>query len=104
MRGREARWQRAALNQGHAESGDVLEIADAEVVLAENGLRATAEKLARNADGQLLIDGGEFTYCAPGDDGWALSAQQLSLEAQTNRVITRGAVLRIKSVPVLYLP
>ncbi|MEC7554170.1 MAG: LPS assembly protein LptD [Pseudomonadota bacterium] len=104
MRGREARWQRAALNQGNAESGDVLEIADAEVVLAENGLRATAEKLARNADGQLLIDGGEFTYCAPGDDGWALSAQQLSLEAQTNRVITRGAVLRIKSVPVLYLP
>ena len=104
MRGREARWQRAALNQGNAESGDVLEIADAEVVLAENGLRATAEKLARNADGQLLIDGGEFTYCAPGDDGWALSAQQLSLEAQTNQVITRGAVLRIKSVPVLYLP
>ncbi|GIR63735.1 MAG: hypothetical protein CM15mP68_4010 [Pseudomonadota bacterium] len=52
MRGREARWQRAALNQGNAESGDVLEIADAEVVLAENGLRATAEKLARNADGQ----------------------------------------------------
>ena len=104
MRGREARWQRAALNQGNAESGDVLEIADAEVVLAENGLRATAEKLARNADGQLLIDGGEFTYCAPGDDGWALSAQQLSLEAQTNQLITRGAVLRIKSVPVLYLP
>ncbi|MEC8072163.1 MAG: LPS assembly protein LptD [Pseudomonadota bacterium] len=104
MRGREARWQRAALNQGNAESGDVLEIANAEVVLAENGLRATAEKLARNADGQLLIDGGEFTYCAPGDDGWALSAQQLSLEAQTNQVITRGAVLRIKSVPVLYLP
>ena len=104
MRGREARWQRAALNQGNAESGDVLEIADAEVVLAENGLRATAEKLARNADGQLLIDGGEFTYCAPGDDGWALSAQQLSLEAQTNQVTTRGAVLRIKSVPVLYLP
>ena len=104
MRGREARWQRAALNQGNAESGDVLEIADAEVVLAENRLRATAEKLARNADGQLLIDGGEFTYCAPGDDGWALSAQQLSLEAQTNQVITRGAVLRIKSVPVLYLP
>ncbi|MEC7420553.1 MAG: LPS assembly protein LptD, partial [Pseudomonadota bacterium] len=81
-----------------------LEIADAEVVLAENGLRATAEKLSRNADGQLLIDGGEFTYCAPGNDGWALSAQQLSLEAQTNQVITRGAVLRIKSVPVLYLP
>ncbi|GIR63734.1 MAG: hypothetical protein CM15mP68_4000 [Pseudomonadota bacterium] len=52
----------------------------------------------------MLIDGGEFTYCAPGDDGWALSAQQLSLEAQTNQVIPRGAVLRIKSVPVLYLP
>ena len=36
MRGREARL-RAALNQGNAESGDVLEIADAEVVLAESG-------------------------------------------------------------------
>ena len=54
MRGREARLQRAALNQGKAESGDVLEIADAEVVFAESGLRATAEKLARNADGQLV--------------------------------------------------
>ena len=34
---REARWQRAALNQGKAESGDVLEIADAEAVFAESG-------------------------------------------------------------------
>ena len=104
MRGREARWQRAALNQGKAESGDVLEIADAEVVFAESGLRAKAEKLARNADGRLSIDDGEFTYCAPGDNGWALNAQQLSLAPEVNQIITRGAVLRIKSVPILYVP
>ena len=105
MRGREARWERAALNQGNAESGDVLEIADAEVVLAENGLRATAgetgaQRRWATVDRRRRV----YFYCAPGDDGWALSAQQLSLEAQTNQVITRGALLRIKSVPVLYLP
>ena len=101
MRGREARWQRVPLNQGKVESGDVLEIADAEVVFAESGLRATAEKLASNVDGRLSIDGGEFTYCAPGDNGWA---QQLSLAPEVNQIITRGVVLRIKSVPILHAP
>ena len=43
---------------------------------------AKAEKLARNADG-LVIDDGEFTYCAPGDNGWALNAQQLSLAPES---------------------
>ena len=104
MRGRNALWQRDEQTQGNAETGDNLAIENAEVVFADNGLRATAQRLARDSDGRLLIENGDFTYCAPTDDGWSLSARQLSLASESNQVITRGAVLRIKSVPVLYLP
>jgi LPS-assembly protein len=104
MRGRNALWQRDEQTQGNAETGDNLAIENAEVVFADNGLRATAQRLARDSDGRLLIENGDFTYCSPTDDGWSLSARQLSLASESNQVITRGAVLRIKSVPVLYLP
>lgn len=95
MRGRQAQWQT---------DQQQLQIETAELVIAESGLRAQAQRLSRNAAGQLTIDDGEFTYCPPGDDGWSLSAQQLTVAASAEHVITRGALLRIKSVPVLYLP
>ena len=100
MRGRQAQWLRG----GMSGTAGRLHIERAEVVFGVSELRATAERLERGADGRLLIDGGEFTYCAPGDDGWRLSAQTLRLAPDTNQVVTRGAVLRIKSLPVLYLP
>lgn len=100
MRGRQAQWSRG----GMSGTAEMLQIDRAEVVFGASELRATADRLERGADGRLLIDGGDFTYCAPGDDGWRLSAKTLRLAADTNQVVTRGAVLRIKSMPVLYLP
>jgi LPS-assembly protein len=95
MQGRRAQWQTDVQQ---------LQIVHAELVLTESGLRAQAEQLTRNAAGQLSISDGEFTYCSPADDGWSLSARQLTVAANSEYVITRGAVLRIKSVPILYLP
>ena len=70
-----------------------LQIEQAELVLAKGGLRAQAQRLTRSAAGQLSIDNGEFT-CAPADDGWSLSARQLTVAANSESVTTRGAVLR----------
>lgn len=95
MQGRRAQWQTDVQQ---------LQIVQAELVLTESGLRAQAEQLTRNATGQLSISDGEFTYCSPADDGWSLNARQLTVAANSEYVVTRGAVLRIKSVPILYLP
>ncbi|MAI16715.1 MAG: hypothetical protein CMP94_04990, partial [Gammaproteobacteria bacterium] len=95
MQGRQAQWQTDVQQ---------LQIDQAELVLVKGGLRAQAQRLTRNAAGQLSIDDGEFTYCAPADDGWSLSARQLTVAANSEYVTTRGAVLRVKSVPLIYLP
>lgn len=95
MQGRRAQWQTDIQE---------LQIEQAELVLAKGGLRAQAQRLTRNAAGQLSIDNGEFTYCAPADNGWSLSARQLTVAANSESVTTRGAVLRVKSVPLIYLP
>ena len=95
MRGRRAQWQI---------DRQQLEIESAELVFGESGLRAQARQLKRDATGQLEIDDGDFSYCPPGDDGWSLSARRLTVATGTDQVIARGAVLRVKSVPVLYLP
>ena len=53
MQGRRAQWQTDMQE---------LQIEQAELVLAKGGLRAQAQRLTRNAAGQLSIDNGGFTY------------------------------------------
>ena len=46
----------------------------------------------------------ELTSCSPGNDGWSLGVKELQINEVESFAQAKGAVLRIKSVPVAYLP
>ena len=51
-----------------------------------------------------LWDGVRFTTCAPGDDGWLLSASSIRFDENTGRGSATHAMLRFQQVPIFYLP
>ena len=73
-------------------------------VFSEAGLRGHAQQMSQSDSGDLTLAGTGFTRCHPGDNGWRLNAKRLTIEEGEVFGTARGAVLRMKGVPVFYTP
>ncbi|MES2623796.1 MAG: LPS-assembly protein LptD [Pseudomonadota bacterium] len=78
---------------------------NASYVLHETSARGSAAVIVRtDADGVITIDNGVFTRCEPGDNSWFVAGDNIVLNQQTGRGTARNVTLRVKDVPVMYLP
>lgn len=77
---------------------------DARFVLHQQRLRGSAALLSRDAEELVRVEDGAMTFCAPGNNDWLLETDQLELNIEDGVGIARGAKLRARGVPVLYLP
>jgi LPS-assembly protein len=77
---------------------------NAQFVLTDASMRGRTQQLTQNAAGDLTMTGNAFTRCEPGNNDWLLSARELVVEDDAVFGTARGAVLRMKSVPVFYTP
>ena len=77
---------------------------NAQFVLTDASMRGRTQQLAQNAGGDLSMTRNTFTRCEPGYNGWSLSTRELVIEEDAVFGTARGAVLRVKSVPVFYKP
>ncbi|MFQ3364083.1 MAG: LPS-assembly protein [Candidatus Azotimanducaceae bacterium] len=75
-----------------------------QMVFADVGLRGKGVSMSQSADGSMLLKQGEFTRCAPNNNGWSLQTKSLEIKDGDVFATTRGTVLKIKSVPVFYAP
>lgn len=87
----------------YSRSGEA-QMVDSRFVLHKQNLRGEAALLSRDADEIVRIQDGAMTFCAPGDNDWILETQQLELNTAEGVGVARGAILRAKGVPILYLP
>lgn len=76
----------------------------AQFVLTDASIRGEAQQISQSSAGDLTIVRNRFTRCEPQNNGWNLSANQLIIEDEAVFGTARGAVLRMKSVPVFYTP
>ena len=76
---------------------------DARFVLYDGGYRGEADALSRT-DGALAIEGGEFTRCEPGNEGWSVAAGRIEIPEGESYAIARNARLEVYDVPVLWVP
>lgn len=53
---------------------------------------------------QIIVERGSYTTCAPGSDGWRISARELDLDREKGWGEARHVVLKVEKVPVMYLP
>lgn len=78
---------------------------NASYVLHDTEARGTAAIIVRtDADGVITIDNGVFTRCEPGVNSWVVAGKQIVLNQQTGRGTARNVTLRVKDVPVMYVP
>ena len=65
--------------------------------------RGEAERI-ESVPGTTVITGGSFTTCDPGSNAWRLEAKTLTLDRASRTGTARHARLKIREVPVLYMP
>jgi LPS-assembly protein len=75
----------------------------ARYALFEQQAHGEARRVEQHGD-QIIIERGSYTTCAPGSDGWKISARELDLDREKGWGEARHVVLRVENVPVMYLP
>ena len=76
---------------------------EARYALFEQQAHGRADRVEQQGE-RILIERGSYTTCAPGSDGWRISARQLDLDQDKGWGEARHVVLRVENVPVIYLP
>lgn len=84
--------------------GESLDLRNVQWLMPKQNLRGTASTLQRSNAGAVVLTDAELTRCAPGNNGWSLGVRELQINEVESFAQAKGAVLRIKSVPVAYLP
>ena len=85
-------------------NNDKAHLSDAQFILLDANIRGRAEALYQAPNGDLTLTDNTFTRCEPGNNGWRLKTNSLLVEEDEVFATARGAVLRLKSVPVFYTP
>ena len=66
--------------------------------------RGAADTLEISRDGYLQLDDVRYTSCPEGNNDWLLSARSINIDADAGKGTAKGATLRFKGVPFIYLP
>lgn len=72
-------------------------------VIHDSDLYGRAEQFNRNGPITVAADVW-FTRCAPSDNAWALTAQELTIDTERNVGQAWHTTLRVQNIPVFYLP
>jgi len=70
----------------------------------ETRSRGEAEELYLSQQGIARLTGAKYTTCPENKEDWSLNAKEITLDINKGVATTRGAALRFKKVPILYLP
>lgn len=81
-----------------------VEVSNAQYVLHDRRMVGAADKLKRLGSGEVEIEDGRVTYCAPDDPQWVIHAETLEIDPISGDATAWGAKLRVADVPVMYLP
>ena len=83
--------QHATVNQAH-------------FALHEPQLSGAAQQLERDASGEITIEDGAVTFCAPEDPQWYIKTETLEIDPNKGMATATHATLRWSGVPVFYVP
>ena len=79
-------------------------VSNAHYVIHERRMIGSADQLKRSGNGEIAIEDGRVTYCAPDDPDWVLHANNIEIDPDSGDAQAWGAKLEVANVPVLYLP
>ena len=87
----------------NSQSG-LAKLQNAQYVIAPLHLRGAAASLQINEDHSVYLIDSSYTFCPPGHNDWDIKASEINLYQEKSYGEAFHARLRIKEVPILYLP
>lgn len=81
-----------------------LSVDEAEYVIHANHIRGSASRIHNTMGNVLVLDRSTYTTCEPNANTWYFEAEKLRLNAPKGWGTARNMVIRVKDVPVFYLP
>jgi LPS-assembly protein len=79
-------------------------VSGSQFVFHQRHMRGSADLLERDEDGIIHVHDGSFTYCAPGENDWAVIADNMVLDFDEGLATARDAKIELGGVPVFYTP
>ena len=79
-------------------------VTQAHFALHEPQLSGAAQQLERDASGEITIEDGAVTFCAPEDPQWYIKTETLEIDPNKGMATATHATLRWSGVPVFYVP
>ena len=86
------------------QANSTFSIKDSQYVIHESHIRGDAKEITRQKDLSLLLQEAAYTICPPDSNAWMLKGAMIKINAKRTQGIARNVTLRIKDVPVMYLP
>lgn len=80
------------------------EMQNVQYLMHDKHIHGDAQNLSRSETGVISMIGGSYSYCPVDDRQWALHASSLTLDPNDSQGRARNVTLRVKDVPVFYLP
>ena len=84
--------------------GETLQLDAVQWLLLEQKFRGSAASLVQRESGQVVLKDAQLTRCLPGNQGWSLGVDRLEINEGDGYAQANGAVLKVRSIPVAYLP
>ena len=81
-----------------------VQIENATYVLHQASVRGEAETLERANDGVITISDATYSTCEPGDSTWQMATSKIAIDQESGFATVTNAQLKVKNVPVFYLP
>ena len=86
------------------ESDQVRHLKSVEYVIPSGHMRGTAESIDSTGESFISMQGSTLTFCEPNQNDWDIKASEINLDRENGVGSAWNARLRIKEVPVMYLP
>lgn len=91
--------------KAHLKQNDkTFDIEQADYVIHDAHIRGQAEHIVRKENLELIFKKTAYTLCPPGSNAWLLSASKITVNSDRTQGVARNVTLKIKDIPVFYLP
>lgn len=79
-------------------------IDNSQFVLYQSRLRGSAERIERDENEVMRLQGGEFTQCEPGNETWLIKGSEIKIDPVNQQGTVKNMRLEVGGVPLVYIP
>ena len=95
---------RAYINDSAQEDKKTAKIEQSEYSIPSTHMRGTAATINSEGESFIQLTDSTYTFCEPGQNDWDIKASEINLDRESGIGSAWHTQLRIKEVPIMYLP